>query len=104
MANPGVKRALFATKGLWCRGKPAFLCRRKLAEQNGRKKSKTSKKGQAGSLPPTAPAVGVAPVSAGGATGWSKMPKKKKKGQKVDATMLGFAMGTNYAALEKLES
>ncbi len=49
-------------------------------------------------------AVGVAPVTAGGATGWSKMPKKKKKGQKVDANMLGFATGTNYAALEKLES
>ena len=36
--------------------------------------------------------------------GWSKMPKKKKKGQKVDANMLGFGTGTNYAALEKLEN
>ena len=32
------------------------------------------------------------------------MPKKKKKGQKVDANMLGFGTGTNYAALEKLEN
>ena len=46
--------------------------------------------------------MGVAPVSTG-ATGWTKMPKKKKKGQKVDAAMLGFETGTNYAALEKME-
>lgn len=43
-------------------------------------------------------------MTAGGATGWSKMPKKKKKGQKLDANMLGFATGTDYAALEKLET
>ena len=75
--------------------------RRKLAEQNGRKKGKSGRKATAAQ---PSGAVGVAPITSGGATGWSKMPKKKKKGQKVDINMLGFATGTNYAALEKLES
>ena len=84
----------------------AFADRRKLAEQNGKKKGRSGSRraagGQGAAAGAKAGAVGVAPVSTG-ATGWTKMPKKKKKGQKVDAAMLGFETGTNYAALEKME-
>ena len=78
------------------------ICRRKLLEQSGKKKGKSRKSLQNTATNSSTSGIGVAPLSSG-ATGWSKLPKKKKKGQKVDSTLLGFGTGTNYAALEKLE-
>lgn len=80
------------------------LSRRKLVEQNaGKRKGKKQKPMPAATAASSNSGIGVAPINSGGATGWSKLPKKKKKGQKIDSTMLGFGTGTNYAALEKLE-
>lgn len=73
-----------------------------MVEQSGKKKGKKQKPAQLAGSESVSSGIGVAPLSSG-ATGWSKLPKKKKKGQKIDSTMLGFGTGTNYAALEKLE-
>jgi len=55
---------------------------------------------------------GVTAAGAGGgvpaATGWqkpaAKAAKKKGKGRKADATMLGFAAGLDYNAFERPET
>ncbi len=55
---------------------------------------------------------GVTAAGAGGgvpsATGWqkpaAKSAKKKGKGRKADATMLGFAAGLDYNAFERPET
>ena len=73
-------------------------------EQNAGKKKNKKQKATASAPVSSNSGVGVAPLNAGTATGWSKLAgKKKRKGQKMDGAMLGFATGTNYAALEKLE-
>jgi cell wall-associated NlpC family hydrolase len=68
--------------------------------------------GPPGYAPPEAafPSLGATAAKAQPAkkdADWEKVPKtaggKKKKGKKLDGSMLGFASGTNYALLEQPE-
>ena len=57
-----------------------------------------------GAVPPPPPPAALGKSG----TDWEKVPKtaggkKKAKGKKVDAQLLGFNAGTNYAALEQLQ-
>ena len=76
----------------------AEFLRRKSAEQAGRRAARGGGGGGGAGAPAAVVALSTGPSK------WEKIPKKggkKGKGKKVDAALLGFETGTNYAVLER---